>query len=141
MIPDDVEFGIEELPADFWDSPAATKPGEPGEPVARVAPEVPEAPEAPEAPEVLEASSTETPAPVPGPAEPSDGEDVPPTDLEQAFDQLQSLFPGRVVEVRPPATDEAVLDGLAEPLHDELAAEGGYDDDDQDRLPFGPGSD
>lgn len=123
---------MEELPADFWDSPAATKPSEPVESVARVAPEVPEAPEA---------NSTETPAPVPGPAEPSDNEDVPPTDLEQAFDQLQSLFPGRVVEVRPPATDEAVLDGLAEPLHDELAAEGGYDDDDQDRLPFGPGSD
>lgn len=61
-----------------------------------------------------------------------------PNELEQAFNQLQSLFPGRVVEVRPKAAD-TLADSLPAPLDDESGGEGEYHDDDQDRLPFGPG--
>ena len=61
-----------------------------------------------------------------------------PTELEQAFEQLQTLFPGRVVEVRQPEAEEAAPDPVDEQLHDELSDLDGYDEDDQDQLPFGP---
>lgn len=100
---------MEELPPDFWDTPPQ------------------------------EAVSPAPSRPAPTRAESAESDDPAPTELEQAFEQLQSLFPGRVVEVRPQTADDGALDEAPAAPHDEEAAEGGYDDDDQDRLSFGPG--
>lgn len=139
LIPEDVAFGLEELPAGFWDTPA-----EPADTAALGTTEA-----AKVTPPSLVASGTGTPLSsdtepaleersVQGEEEPAD-EAAPASELERAFAQLQSLFPGRVVEVWAPAAGEAAAGSTPEPLDDEVEAEGGYDDDDQDRLSFGPG--
>lgn len=138
-IPDDVAFGMEELPAGFWDTPAVpaaeTGPGPttaPPEPMPGANEAA--APAATSAP-VTQASRAAT---VHAHADASADETLPPTELEEAFTQLQSLFPGRVVEVTATTAEDAAGSGLIEPSGDELAPEDGYDEDDQDRLSFGP---
>lgn len=121
FIPDDLDLGREELPGDFWDSPAPSEP-----PVAAQAAES----GPPQAPIREPAPLTEDPA--------QEAEGTA-SELEVAFNQLQSLFPGRVVEVRPHADEEPPETEIA-PLDDEAAAGGGYDDEDQDQLSFGPNS-
>lgn len=150
FIPDDVDFGREELPADFWSHAqeddagtfGSTPGSEPAEVAARAAPPAPTATRAPARTEPVGRAPT---APEPSAAPPPGGEEEPTTELEAAFNELQSLFPGRVVEVRPYANEDeaggnATLDDALPTLDDDLAAGDGYDDDDQDRLPFGPGS-
>lgn len=138
-IPDDVAFGMEELPAGFWDTPAVpaaeTGPGPttaPPEPMPGANEAA--APAATSAP-VTQASRAAT---VHAHADASADETLPPTELEEAFTQLQSLFPGRVVEVTATTAEDAAGSRLIEPSGDELAPEDGYDEDDQDRLSFGP---
>lgn len=123
-IPDDVELGLEELPPGFWDDPPAEPRGPaPAPAAARTA-----APPVAKAPVHAEGA---------GDAEGAE----PPTELEEAFAQLQSLFPGRVIEVvqEAPADDAALQDDVPMPGEGALA---GYDeeaeDEDQDRLSFGP---
>lgn len=138
-IPDDVAFGMEELPAGFWDTPAV--PAAEAGPGPTTAPPEPmpganeaAAPAATSAP-LTQVGRVET---VRAHADASADETLPPTELEEAFTQLQSLFPGRVVEVTATAAEDAAGSGLIEPSGDELAPEDGYDEDDQDRLSFGP---
>lgn len=118
---------MEELPADFWDAPSVADAGggrftasSEARPVERPEP-----------------SPSRGSKPTPPPA--ADDDRAAPTDLEQAFEQLQSLFPGRVVEVRPPEMEETAPDPVDEQPHDELPDVDGYDVDDQDQLSFGPG--
>lgn len=160
FIPDDVDFGREELPADFWghapeDDGGGTfgaAPGtEPAQAPARAATPAPTAAREPVPPKPTarttapaERAASEPTAPEPAVAAPPDGQE-PASELEAAFNELQSLFPGRVVEVRPYADEDeaggnATLEDALPTLDDDLAAGDGYDDDDQDRLPFGPGS-
>jgi hypothetical protein len=130
---------MEELPAGFWDTPA-----EPADTAAQGTTEAvavtppPLAPSGAETPLSADTEPAREERAVQGEEEPAD-DAAPASDLEQAFTQLQSLFPGRVLEVRAPVTGEAAAGGAPEPLDDEVGAEGGYDDDDQDRLSFGPG--
>lgn len=76
-------------------------------------------------------------------APPPDGEDAAEdvSPLEAAFNQLQSLFPGRVVEVLPLQNDAENDVEATSPLEDGYPATDGYDDDDQEPLSFGPDAD
>lgn len=115
FIPDDVNLGSGELPPDFWGEPVE---GEHGESSHEIAHEKPDD------------SDTST--------DPS----VPATTLSAAFDEMQSLFPGRVLEVTNLVEDPAAaVDDQSSPLDDEILGHDGYDDDDQDRLSFGPSRD
>lgn len=117
FIPDDVALGFEDLPPDFWDAPAHE---------AKAA--------------LLNADASANRAARPAAPEPTpEGEpEAAATPVEEAFNQLQGLFPGRVIEVRPLAAEPAA--GMAEldASGDDLAAADGYDDEDQDGLQFGP---
>ncbi len=140
FIPDDVSFGMEELPDNFWDSPSVAEPED--APVPKVtAPTVTPADETPRGRRPAGGGVPATPTTAAGAesSEPDEvGETTGPARLEQAFEQLQSLFPGYVVEVRPAAVRAQATEGSEALLDDELDGEDGYDVDDQDRLSFGP---
>lgn len=133
---------MEELPPDFWDTPTqqTSAPARPRTPPSHPGPEPAHGAEGvgteSGSADRAGAKGAQTARAEPDRPDPNGPE---PTELEQAFEQLQSLFPGRVVEVRPQATDDGALDEPPAAPHDEEVPEGGYDDDDQDRLSFGPG--
>lgn len=89
-------------------------------------------------PPAMTPTPTETTAEAATPAAPSAESES----LAAAFEEMQSLFPGRILEVVSPAADAATSgDDEPTPLDDELIDRDGYDDDDQDRLSFGASRD
>lgn len=110
FIPDDVALGFEDLPADFWEVPAHE----------------------------AHSALLEDPPPSP-PRQASVQADAVPSPVQEAFAQLQSLFPGRVLEVRPAISETELELTDEDSAGDGLAAVDGYDDEDQDGLRFGPG--
>lgn len=136
-----MEFGREQLPSDFWDNEDAAAPAEPPIPAPAATERSPATPTADQPPQFSPGAPAAAVA-----ADDAAGEldaateAASPTELEEAFNQLQSLFPGRVVEVLPPETDDAAQGTQPAPLEDAPEFEDGYDEDDQDRLPFGPRS-
>lgn len=127
LIPDDAPLSSSDLPPDFWSDAADTAPSEPprrdalgADAASAREPSVPMGASDPD----HEASSSEAATPA--------------ATLSTAFDELVSLFPGRVIEVISHAEEAAAPIGDAlTPLDDELLDHDGYDDDDQDRLTFG----
>lgn len=103
---------MEELPTGFWESPAVPSPTPPD-----VSP-------VPRSPTQHETSPVDA--------------DEPRSELEEAFGQLQALFPGRVIEVVPDSVGGQEADELGGA---DMAAEGEDGEDTgpgQAELGFGP---
>lgn len=132
FIPDDLDLGYDQLPADFWESPSEPAAGPDRQ--ARTT-------TAPQGKERNRPAGPAAATPPPAPPSDEDVEEEPPTPLEAAFNELQRLFPGRVVEVLPQAAEPAPDADEKAPLDDGFLQGDGYDDDDQARLTFGPDGD
>lgn len=150
LIPDDVSFGMEELPPDFWDTPTVAAPDGAGHSQDHHRGSVTAVSSANSADMTparknyqrnVSTASASTPGAPAGGLDESEHQSVDdetgPHPLEQAFQQIQSLFPGYVVEVKPGAGQQ-IASEAASPAGDDFGEDDGYDEDDQDRLLFGP---